>query len=125
MKSRQGFVSNSSTSSFIIVATKKDHEQAIAGLDKETAKVISKAVSFKKLGTEELVFLSWTEHNEGISTHNWDNVDKKGKLGYVDYCELTDPGATYGDEEVHETWTGYFSNYREALENPVMSGDHY
>jgi len=63
MKIRNGFVSNSSSSSFVIVSTKKSHDKVIAQLNQEDAIIIKNAVSFSKIGSEEVVVLAYHQYN--------------------------------------------------------------
>ena len=122
MKTRNGFVSNSSTSSFIVVTTKADHEQALKKLSPEAAEVVSSSVAHKRTGEEDLVFLFRTEHNGGISISDWDNVDQNISQGYIDYCEEKGEDDNY---YVFEKFTGFFADWENALKSAVTSRDHY
>jgi len=123
MKTRHGFVSNSSSSSFVLVATREDHDQAIKTLDKKAAEVINASVAFKKIGDQEIALLFHTDHNEGICVHNWDNVDKEVTQDYIDFYDLEDE-ETEGSDEVYCTWTGYFSQYAAAIKNAATSQEY-
>jgi hypothetical protein len=48
LKIRDGFVSNSSSSSFICAVRELTHEQAIAKMEERERKIIEKTVFFKK-----------------------------------------------------------------------------
>lgn len=55
MKTRSGFVSNSSSSSFTTVLTKVDHEAILAEMDEKLADIMRKYVEEGKIGDLEVV----------------------------------------------------------------------
>jgi hypothetical protein len=108
MKTRLGFVSNSSSSSYVIVTTKKAHEAAIKQMDPDKAETMQKAVAFKKMGNEEMVFVLWHEYNEGLFVYEWQNADKQKTLSSIDYEDD-------GLDESYGYWTGIFYDYKKHL----------
>ena len=56
MKTRTGFVSNSSTSSFVCVVAKADHEKAIATLTDEQRKAFKTTLETDKIGDLDVVY---------------------------------------------------------------------
>ena len=65
MKTRTGFVSNSSSSSFVVVATEDAHNKALAKLSKEQQEIVLQATAFKKFGDQRMALLSGHFENEG------------------------------------------------------------
>lgn len=55
MKTRNGFVSNSSSSSFVCAVTKMDHEAILAEMEDNLAEVMRKYVEDGKIGDLEIV----------------------------------------------------------------------
>lgn len=116
MKTRQGFVSNSSTSSFILVTTKKAHDKAIKELSPEAAEFIKQSVAFKTFGKTTIACLSWTEYDEGLSVHDWVHADKVHKnTPYINYGE--EMGNDDKEEyDVYERYTGFMFQYSQLVE---------
>jgi hypothetical protein len=71
MKTRNGFVSNSSTSSFIIVTTKEAHEKAISQLVPWELKVVEEMMSEGKLGNQEVYYGYNYSGMGGEGTMDW------------------------------------------------------
>jgi hypothetical protein len=63
MKIRAGFVSNSSTSSFVVCTTLKNHNRAMQNLSLYAQFVVGKVVEFKKIGGMDIVL--WGEMDAG------------------------------------------------------------
>ena len=64
MKIRNGFVSNSSTSSFVVVATKAQHLAAIETIGGKIMDVIADVdIKFNNLAGLDIVVLTWNEGN--------------------------------------------------------------
>jgi hypothetical protein len=57
MKTRSGFVSNSSSSSFVIIATEAAHERALAEMKEDAAALIRKMVAVRHFGDQVFVFV--------------------------------------------------------------------
>lgn len=70
MKVRSGFVSNSSSSSFVCIATRESHEKAMAKLDPDDRLLVAQCVSFKKFGNEEIALVAVYSSNEGASSYS-------------------------------------------------------
>lgn len=68
MKIRTGFVSNSSTSSYVLIVTKKNFEKVLKNSDDLTKKLIQrlKTHEFQKAFGKELCVLYWSEGNFNI-----------------------------------------------------------
>jgi hypothetical protein len=92
MKVRVGFVSNSSSSSFVLFVTKADHDKAMAELHPFVQAVIKQMIkegyaAEGKLGGVDLVYFgvnegntSWTEY---FNMPKWDKNDiPMNKYGY-------------------------------------------
>lgn len=69
MKVCTGFVSNSSSSSFLVVATLDNHSQAMTVLDEFQQGVIGKIMKGKTVfGQQMMVGQTWDSHGEGTIT---------------------------------------------------------
>lgn len=69
MKVRTGFVSNSSSSSFLVVATLDNHCQAMASLDEFQQGMIGKIMKGSTVfGQQMMVGQIWDAHGEGTLT---------------------------------------------------------
>lgn len=78
MKLRNGHVSNSSSSSFIIVIKKKDYEDVLRGLD-GLPKKIAKAFAWECLGNKDLIMVANWSEMDGSDT--LDHLGFRKKLG--------------------------------------------
>ncbi|MDD5651741.1 MAG: hypothetical protein PHF86_15200 [Candidatus Nanoarchaeia archaeon] len=85
MKIRKGFVSNSSSSSFVLVADKKDFDEAIAKLHPSIQHLIGKTKAIKFNGKDVVCFLD-NESTEDIELEyifkEYDShkfINRKGK----------------------------------------------
>ena len=68
MKIRNGFVSNSSSSSFCIMVTKKGYEEALKDCDSDAQKLIKHWAKKGKIGSEDVVYFFDMTNNGGYST---------------------------------------------------------
>src|SRR5512137_670866 len=77
MKTRLGFVSNSSSASFTLVTTEAAHREAIAKLTKAQADVIEQIAGHKTFETSVVVVACY--YGDDGKTHNqikhWKNLD--------------------------------------------------
>ena len=112
MKTRPGFVSNSSSSNFTLVTTKEVHETALSLLSTQAADIIRQIAGIKKIGSTEVVVVACYFSDNG-RTYNrigqWRNCDNKPQ---------THDFIREGDQDlasiVHE--------YCDALNGQFMSG---
>jgi hypothetical protein len=86
MKIRNGFVSNSSSSSFFCVLSKKDHDKIMSGLTEAQRKAIDKYVENGVIGEIEVVGYGYFHDRD-------DNSAYSGELYFNDYgatpCEIS------------------------------------
>lgn len=79
MKIRLGFVSNSSSSSFVIVTTKENHDKAMKELSAKEKKyvqaVLNEASEKKKLGAVEVIMISTRSSDYGTIEQVRENQD--------------------------------------------------
>jgi len=68
MKTRNGFVSNSSTSSFVVIVTKEAYDTALEKMGKEERAIIKLWAKKVKLGGEDVVHFSDMTSAGGTST---------------------------------------------------------
>jgi hypothetical protein len=107
MKVRSGFVSNSSSSSFVIVTTKAAHENAISQMTKWQQEVIGKLMFPRTLAGIE-IYIGGEYSDAGSSgTLDWLNEE----MGEDDELkpEDFDDDDSWGNEAwtVHGTWEKY------------------
>lgn len=57
MKIRMGFVSNSSSSSFVVLTTKENHERVLAKMSEQQRGIIEQMISKTKFLGKEMVYL--------------------------------------------------------------------
>jgi hypothetical protein len=74
MKIRSGFVSNSSTSSFLIITTKEKVDKLLFGSDDTTRKLVESIIKNIKAFGQELVLLHWSEGNRNTLDYDWENI---------------------------------------------------
>ena len=115
MKTRNGFVSNSSSSSFIIISTLKSHNKALKKLNNKQKKLIEKSIAIKKLGSEDICMLAIFSSDDGASTDSgwFDDVtldkvpDGFGKDSYT-FGDVVDAYSETLKEENKDTITVLF-----------------
>lgn len=108
MKVREGHVSNSSTSSFVLMTTKENYERALAEADPYTA-AVAKALVDKDaskqvfLGRKMVVFTEYSDMG-GEGTFSW--LDIKYKKPKAKKKEDDEDEDDYGeeDEDKYEAW---------------------
>ena len=98
MKVRSGFVSNSSSSSFVCIATRESHEKAMAKLNEKDRQLVEQCVSFKKFGNEELALVAVYSSNEGASSHSGDFTHCDARAADLSDYDIR-------DEQEDEEWT--------------------
>lgn len=103
MKLRQGHVSNSSSSSFVLVTTKENFEAAKAKSSALGVVAAESIASFKKIGTQEVVLL-FAEGYDGVYFEGADfDVPKKTtRTRGCDHPEVQ--GADFCPKCGNETW---------------------
>jgi len=113
MKIRNGFVSNSSSSSFVLVSTKESYDKAIKKLNKEAAETIKNAVSFDKIGTQEVAVIAYHQCDGEYYAYGVDNKDasfpSKHKSPEFPKCEDDDM------YEYSEKISGILSDYEQQI----------
>ena len=98
MKTRFGFVSNSSSTSYTVVTTVKKHEKVMAALDKKAQavmEVLAKAYGSKaKFCSQDCFVFAMvysTEDSNGFDIPGYStNYEDEGKENYVDVGESLD-----------------------------------
>jgi hypothetical protein len=106
MKIRQGFVSNSSSSSFVLVVSVADHAKAVAALTPEDQAKMRKvctgsnSLMMKKVGAEEVVVITGGDYEEF-----W----VRGNMYSEEECEDAPDGMDYYKywEQQREFWGRY------------------
>ena len=74
MKTRIGFVSNSSSTSFIILTTQRRHDEAVAKLNEAMQKTLEQIKPLKRvrfLGTDLVQVTACEGNSNWISSGNW------------------------------------------------------
>lgn len=95
MKIRQGFVSNSSASSFVIMTTKENHEKVLADFHPTIQNYLNAIVQEAEFLNRKIVYLADYEDMGGYSNTDWREVDFEGREKVVDEEEFYDEN---GDE---------------------------
>jgi len=109
VKIREGHVSNSSSSSFIIVIKKKDYEAVLQDLD-GLPKKIAKAFAWQSLGNKDLIMVANWSEMDGSDT--LDHLGFREKLGLDRPGEEDDDEVDNSYERFHDAW----DEVRDALE---------
>jgi len=77
MKIRTSFVSNSSSSSFVLIATRVKHDEAFATLEKDEQNSLQDCFQFTKCLGQDVVIIIETSSHDGdcyVAGSNDDNV---------------------------------------------------
>jgi len=75
MKTRTGFVSNSSSSSFVVLTTKENHEKVMAELHEYAQDVIKSVLQETKLFGKDMVYIGDLERMDGSAYVLGDDFD--------------------------------------------------
>ena len=94
MKIRNGFVSNSSSSSFFCVLSKKDHDKIMSELTKKQQKIINKYIENEKIGDMDVVGYGYASDRNGGSLYSGDiyfnEYQEEGdEIQYEDFDDAT------------------------------------
>ncbi len=83
MKTRNGFVSNSSSTSFTLLTTEEEHAKILARLDAVFAEAADKLVARKRIGGVDFVLMG-VEYGdvEEIFSANWQGLDQKPEFDF-------------------------------------------
>lgn len=114
MKTRFGFVSNSSTTTFVILATKENHEATLARLSEENRAAVE-LLDFSdahKFGMD-CVNLNYARGERGYSPFDWPNAETKAflaKYGKVARDIFHEGVDTYMDEIQKDKDNCFFSS---------------
>ena len=96
MKIRNGFVSNSSSSSFVLVVKKDDYDKVYSDLSDDAKKVADACMEFKTIfGIDVAIFSDWCD-NGGGGSFDYIEVDIEGDK-YGAYDELQNKLGTIED----------------------------
>ncbi len=113
MKTRQGFVSNSSSSSFVLVTTKAGYTEALSKLSKSHANIIKQVMSKVRFGKQDLISVAYHDYqDEGCNVLKW----KGGTQPSIQATEQWDEI----DNVLHDKDNGvYFSDIIKKYEKAV------
>lgn len=110
MKVRNGFVSNSSSSSFVIVTTKDEHEKAFKKLNQEEKNIIKDSFSFdEKLG---MVMFAYHQSDGSIYAYEANGGRSEGFKR-----NLTEDDSE--DYEIFEKTEGAIDSYVDKVKNKM------
>lgn len=95
MKIRRGFVSNSSSSSFVLIVAKEGHDEAINKMPSKQTDIVEKIANHQTIGSQELVLISTQTFDGEIYRGPWEPKDSVSMIGslnnspeeYEDYSE--------------------------------------
>ena len=110
MKIRSGFVSNSSSSSFIALATPEAFEEALSRLKNENDRkvIVSIAKDEECLGKKVKVIKEYSDAGGGSSVWGYD-YDEKSEVLEKAGVGIDEDDPDYEDDWVYETTSNYFS----------------
>ena len=97
MKIRMGFVSNSSSSSFVIITTKENHERVLSAMTEQQREVIGQIVVSKKFLDRDIVYLGGISGGDG---YPYDNIDITCGGKFIEHNDDEDFGAA----EIIDEW---------------------
>lgn len=106
MKTRLGFVSNSSSSSFLLITTKDKYELALEKMEPDNATFVRKIVGFSKMGNTELAIVH-VEYGDVSANHLYqtkglDNSPQRFRTGPKE--DKYEAGGSYSAGEALEEY---------------------
>ena len=120
MKIRFGFVSNSSSSSYIIMTTLSNHERVMVELDPYTKAVIEAMLKDREVGTigekfmgTDIVSFGVCRYNSGETTLDF--------LGGIDY-EYDEENEDEDEPDTRDAWDRYVSKISEKEDEVFREG---
>jgi len=109
---RQGFVSNSSSSSFVLVTTKENHERALGELHPYVVAIMKKVCSEGKFLGRDVMYVGDMEDMGGISyTFEYIDIDYDGEIPIDEWDNEMSPSRAYDvyEKKVEENPKEVFS----------------
>lgn len=83
MKVRTGFVSNSSSSSFLLITTIENHRKACTRLTREEIAVVNAAVAVQQLGPVSIAVLNYRNSDGYYIFHSGVDYEKQKQEGVL------------------------------------------